>query len=61
LRHFGFVEFFGGSYFVRELLHTLRVVKPEWYVIPWDQLDLSDPEHPSLTIAKASLTRETLS
>jgi PRC-barrel domain. len=41
-------EFLGGSYFIRELLHTLRVVKADALVVPWRDLDLSDPERPVL-------------
>lgn len=49
----GALEFLGGSYFVRELLHTLRLAKTDQYVVPWDQLDLSDPAHPMLISREA--------
>jgi sporulation protein YlmC with PRC-barrel domain len=52
LRSIGAMEFLGGSCFVRELLHTLHLLKTDRYVVPWDQLDLSDPAHPKLTIEK---------
>ncbi len=48
----GVLEFLGGSYFIRMLLHTLRIVTADAYVVPWDQLDLSDPERPVLTSAR---------
>lgn len=27
------------------------------YRVPWDQMDLSDPEHPRITVAKSELRR----
>ena len=53
----GVLEFLGGSYFIRELLHTLHLVRADRYVVPWEQLDLTDPEHPRLTIARDALVR----
>ncbi|MDQ2665659.1 MAG: hypothetical protein M3Z05_06585 [Gemmatimonadota bacterium] len=44
----GALEFLGGSHFVREFLATLHIVKTDTVVVPWDHLDLSDPEHPVL-------------
>ena len=52
----GALEFLGGSYFVRELLHTLRIAKVDARVVPWQQLDLSDPLRPVLRPAQASST-----
>ncbi len=49
LRSMGALEFLGGSHFVRELLRTLHLAKTDAFVVPWDHLDLSDPEHPVLT------------
>jgi hypothetical protein len=42
----GALEFLGSSDFVRELLHTLRIAKVDARVVPWDQLDLTDPARP---------------
>jgi sporulation protein YlmC with PRC-barrel domain len=55
----GPLEFLGGSYFIRELLHTLHLARTDRYVVPWQQLDLSDPTHPTLTISRDALTRTT--
>ena len=44
----GVLEFLGASHFLRELLRTLRIAGADAYVVPWDQLDLSDPERPVL-------------
>ena len=55
----GPLEFLGGSYFVRELLHTLHLARADRYVVPWDQLDLSDIEHPALSVPIESLDRST--
>lgn len=51
----GGLEFLGGSYFVRELLHTLRLASTRRYVVPWQQLDLTDPAHPTLTVTRDAL------
>ena len=51
----GALEFLGGSYFLRELLRTLHLAKTDPFVVPWDQLDLSDPQHPVLKISREAL------
>jgi len=55
----GVPEFLGGSHFVRELLHTLHVVRADRYVVPWEQLDLTDIEHPLLTVPTELLVTST--
>ena len=55
----GALEFLGGSYFVRELLHTLHLARTDRHVVPWQQLDLSDPEHPTLTVSRDELATST--
>lgn len=42
----GAFEFLGGSYFIRELLRTLHIVKTDAFVVRWQDLDLSHPERP---------------
>ncbi|CAN5480213.1 hypothetical protein BH09GEM1_BH09GEM1_29400 [soil metagenome] len=48
LSSLGALEFLGGSSFMRTLLHTLGIARADAIVVPWDQLDLSDPERPVL-------------
>ena len=55
LSSLGALEFIGGSYFIRELLRTLHLVKTDPFIVPWHQLDLSDPEHPVLKISRQAL------
>lgn len=49
----GALEFLGASHFLRELLRTLRMVHVDAYAVPWDQLDLGDPERPVLMSREA--------
>jgi hypothetical protein len=44
---FGAIESIAGPYFARQLLHRLGRLAPySSHRIPWDRLDLSDPQHP---------------
>ena len=49
----GVLEFLGASYFMRELLHTLRIAKADAHVVRWNDLDLTDPERPVLLTSLA--------
>lgn len=40
---------------VRPIAHALRGRVPSPYKVPWDQMDLSDPRHPTLRIGKSEL------
>ena len=61
-------EFHVGAYAALERLGTgmlgrslLRLIGGDriytGYIVPWRHMDLSDPEHPRVTVAKAHLTR----
>ena len=44
---FGAIEGFAGAHFARLLLHRLGRLAPyESYVIPWDRIDLTNPDRP---------------
>lgn len=61
-------EFHVGAYAALERLGTgmfgrglLRLIGGDriytGYIVPWRHMDLSDPEHPRVTVAKAELSR----
>ena len=52
---FGAMEAVTGSRIARQLARVLRLGREEQYTIPWDQMDLSDPENPRVTLSKAQL------
>jgi sporulation protein YlmC with PRC-barrel domain len=55
--HFGLAERFSMYQFTSWLLRRLgaRSVSPKSARIPWDKMDLSDPENPRITCAKHEL------
>jgi len=44
---FGVLEALAGSRFARRAMRNLgRLTRYRFYAVPWDQMDLSDPDHP---------------
>jgi hypothetical protein len=55
---FAVLERLGAGLLGRELLHLLGGRRLyEGYVVPWEQMDLSDPERPRVRVAKGELER----
>lgn len=51
----GWLEGLLGGRFARQVARTLWRHANTPYVVSWQQMDLADPLHPRLTVAKASL------
>ena len=52
---FGVFEAFMGSRIARRMAHVLGLGGPERCTIPWDLMNVDDPEHPRVTVSRSQL------
>lgn len=53
---FGVFEALMGSQFARRIAEVLRLGRSARYTIPWDLMNLDDPEHPRVTVSQSRLS-----
>jgi len=53
----GALESLAGCRMARQLARVLRLRRREPYIIPWEQMDLTDPQNPRVTVPATQLGR----